>query len=113
MNQRKRQGDAVKSLLGGNIRLFREAEGYSQEELAEKAEISPPYLGAIERGEKWPGPETLWGIASGLKVNIYDLMKPENTVSRDLNRLAKKMINEIQGSVNRAVRAINVSLKDN
>jgi len=109
----RRQGEAIKCLLGSNIRLYREAAGFSQEELAEKAGISPPFLGAIERGEKWPSEVTLAGIAIGLKVNAYDLMKPEHTVSRDINRLVKKMLKDMQASVNRTVRAVNLSLKDN
>ncbi len=65
----KRQlGDTIKNLLSYNIRLYRDILGYTQEELAEKSGISAPYLGAIERGEKWPSPETLAGIAAGLKL---------------------------------------------
>jgi len=33
MKQKKRQGKAIKSPLSGNIRLFRETLGYSQEQL--------------------------------------------------------------------------------
>jgi transcriptional regulator with XRE-family HTH domain len=113
MSQKKQQGKTIKNLLSRNIRLYRGIIGYSQEELAEKAGISPPFLGAIERGEKWPGPETLAGIAIGLNVSPYDLFKPENIVSRDINRLTKKMLAEIKKTVNQTVKAINVSLQGN
>jgi len=113
MAQKKQQGEIIKNLLSHNVRLYREELGYTQEELAEKAGISPPFLGAIERGEKWPSPETLAGIAAGLKVNPYDLLKPENTVSRDINKLTEKMLKDIQKTVNQTVRMINVSLQDN
>jgi transcriptional regulator with XRE-family HTH domain len=110
MTQKKKLGELLKTLLSQNIRLYRETLGYSQEELAEKAGISPPFLGAVERGEKWPGPDTLAGIAMGLKVNPYDLIKPEHTVSRDINKLTEKMLQEIKTTVNQTVRAINNSL---
>jgi transcriptional regulator with XRE-family HTH domain len=113
MTQKKQQGQVLKKLLSQNIRLYRDTLGYSQEELAEKASISPPFLGAVERGEKWPSPETLAGIAIGLKVNPYDLLKPEHIVSRDVNSLTEKMLKEIQKTVNQTVRAINVTLQDN
>ncbi|MDR2701878.1 MAG: helix-turn-helix transcriptional regulator [Spirochaetaceae bacterium] len=113
MTQKKQQGETIKNLLSHNIRLYREIIGYSQEELAEKAGISPPFLGAIERGEKWPSPETLAGIATGLKVNPYDLFKPEHIISRDINRLTEKMLAEIKKTVNQTVKAINVSLQGN
>jgi len=113
MTQKEQQGEIIKNLLGYNARLYRENLGYTQEELAEKAGISPPFLGAIERGEKWPSSETLAGIAAGLKVNPYDLLKPEHNISSDINKLTEKMLKDIQKTVNQTVRAINVSLQEN
>ena len=113
MTSKKQLGETIKNLLSHNIRLYRETMGYSQEVLAEIAGISPPFLGAIERGEKWPSPETLAGIAAGLKVSPYDLLKPEHNVSSDINKLTEKMLKDIQKTVNQAVRAINVSLQEN
>jgi len=113
MTQKKQQGESIRGLLSNNVRLYRENLGYTQEELAEKAGISPPFLGAIERGEKWPSPETFAGIAAGLMVNPYDLLKPEQNVSADINKLARKMIKDIQKTVNQTVRSINISLQEN
>ena len=113
MAQKKRHGNSIKDLLGHNIRLYRETIGISQEELAEKAGISPPFLGSIERGEKWPSHETLTGIAAGLKVEAYDLFKPEHIISSDVNKLTKQLVDEIQSAVNQTVRAINLSIKEN
>jgi len=113
MTQKKQQGENIRSLLSSNVRLYREDLGYTQEELAEKAGISPPFLGAIERGEKWPSPETLAGIAAGLMVNPCDLLKPEQRFSADVKKLARKMIKDIQKTVNQTVRSINISLQEN
>ena len=110
---KKQQGDTIKNLLSYNVRLYRDNLGYTQEELAEKAGISPPYLGAVERGEKWPSPETLAGIAAGLKVNPYDLLKPEHNLSADINKLTEKMLKEIQKIVNLTIREINISKQEN
>jgi transcriptional regulator with XRE-family HTH domain len=113
MKQKNKLGEAIKKLLSQNIRLHRTAIGLSQEKLAETAGISLTYLGSIERGEKWPSPETLAGIALGLKVNPYDLLKPENLVSNDVNRLTEKMLRDIQSTVNQTIRAINITLQEN
>jgi transcriptional regulator with XRE-family HTH domain len=110
---KKQQGDNIKNLLSYNVRLYRDTLGYTQEKLAEKAGISPPYLGAIERGEKWPSSETLAGIAAGLKVNPYDLLKPEHNISVEINKLTDKMLKEIQKIVNFTVREINLSKQEN
>ena len=113
MKQKQKMGEAIRNLLSKNIRLYRETIGFSQEELAEKAEISTTFMGAIERGEKWPSAETLAGIAMGLKVNPYDLFKPEHIISNDAHRLTEKMLQDIQTTVNQTIRAINISLQEN
>jgi transcriptional regulator with XRE-family HTH domain len=107
MKENNRKGEALKGLLSRNIRRFRELAGYSQEELAEKAGISLPFLGALERGEKWPSPSTLAGIAQGLEVYPYDLIKPEHIVSQEITKITGKLVKEINAAVNQSVKAIN------
>jgi len=107
MSKNSTSGAALKVLLSRNIRRLREAAGYSQEELAEKSGISLPFLGAIERGEKWPRPSTLAGIARGLDVNAYILIKPENNTSQEITEITDKLIQDINAAVNHSVKAIS------
>jgi transcriptional regulator with XRE-family HTH domain len=107
MDKNSKNGESLKTLLSQNIRRLREAAGYSQEKLAEKAGISLPFLGAIERGEKWPRPSTLAGIARGLGVNEYILIKPENNASQELTEITAKLIQDINAAVNHSVKAIS------
>ena len=113
MKQKNKPGEEIKKLLGKNVRQYRETIGFTQEKIAEIAGISLTYYGSVERGEKWPSSETLAGIALGLKVNPYDLLKPENIVSSEATKLTKKMLHDIQATVNQTIRAINVTLKEN
>jgi transcriptional regulator with XRE-family HTH domain len=105
-------GEVLKSLLGINVKRFRVNSGLSQEELSEKAGISVPFLGAIERGEKWPSPYTLAGIAQGLGVNPYDMLKPEETVSRDIKKITSKLIKDITKLVNQSVKMMNTVVNE-
>jgi len=52
-------GQEIKSTLGKNIKLIRSHRRYSQEILAEKADISITFLSNIERGLKYPKPAVL------------------------------------------------------
>lgn len=53
--------------FGEQLRAYREAAGYSQEALAERAGISANAIGALERGErKRPYPDTLRRLADAL-----------------------------------------------
>jgi len=107
MKKNTKNGEDLKVLLSQNIRRLREAAGYSQEELAEKAGISLPFLGAIERGEKWPRPSTLAGIAHGLDVNPYILIKPEHDAAHDITEITAKLVQDIHTAVNHSVKAIS------
>lgn len=51
-----------------NIKRFRLQKNFSQETLAEKAEISPSFLSDIENGKKWGSFETLASLANALEI---------------------------------------------
>ncbi len=55
--------------IGKNIRKYRLIKKLRQEDLAEKADLSINYVGAIERGEKVPSLETLISIINALGVS--------------------------------------------
>jgi transcriptional regulator with XRE-family HTH domain len=60
-------------LLGKNIRKYREAKKFSQEILAEKAELSREYITRIENGQKSVSLRKLFLLADILEVKISDL----------------------------------------
>ncbi len=55
--------------IGKNIRKYRLMKKLRQEGLAEKADLSINYVGAIERGEKTPSLESLIVIINALGVS--------------------------------------------
>lgn len=59
--------------FGLNVARAREALGFSQDKLAEKADIDRTYLSGIERGVRNPGIKTVLRIASALRVRIDEL----------------------------------------
>ena len=63
-----------RGLLGGRIRSFRKGKGFSQEVLAEKADLHHNYVGELERGEKAATIDTLLKIAKALGVRVRDLV---------------------------------------
>ena len=70
----------VRATLARNIKAFRGRKNWSQADLAEKSGLSIVYLSDIERGNKWPYLDTLVKLAEAFKVEIYELLKPENTL---------------------------------
>jgi transcriptional regulator with XRE-family HTH domain len=59
--------------LGARIRSLRKARGYSQEELAFKANLARGYYGEIERGERNVAILNLYRIAKALDVDIKEI----------------------------------------
>jgi len=69
------QPDYLKQ-IGGRIRLLRTGARMTQEDLAERTGVNPNYLGRIERGEINVTIQTLTAIAEGLKVGLFDIVRP-------------------------------------
>jgi transcriptional regulator with XRE-family HTH domain len=61
-------------LLGETVRARRKKARLSQEQLAEKADLTRNYIGDIERAEKKITLETLAKIAKALKCRVRDLI---------------------------------------
>ena len=58
-----------KNSIGNNIRKYRIDKKMNQEQLAERADLSTPYIGMIERGEKMPSLESFIKIVNALDVS--------------------------------------------
>jgi transcriptional regulator with XRE-family HTH domain len=62
-------------ILGEAIRSHRKQSNMSQEELAEKANLHPVYIGKVERGEQWISLHALLRVAKALGLRIKDLVR--------------------------------------
>ena len=85
--------------LGRRIREARNKLRFTQEVLAEKADIAVTYLGEIERGEKTPSLDVLINIAESLQVSCDYLLRDsveagtvyvDADISRKLSSLTRK-----------------------
>jgi transcriptional regulator with XRE-family HTH domain len=62
-------------LLGQAIRTLRIKAKFSQEALAEKADLSTVFISRVERGKESPSVDSLTKIAGALKVRVRDLVR--------------------------------------
>jgi len=63
----------MKNLIGTKITEIRKKQGFTQEELAEKANLSLKTIQRIESGENKPRGYTLSAISKALDINIENL----------------------------------------
>jgi transcriptional regulator with XRE-family HTH domain len=97
----------LRSILSRNIKLFRHYRAWSQADLADRAGISITFLSDIERGNKWPHPDTLSNIADALDIEVYQLFireKPAN--NSDMRDTMTRFTRDITIVFNEAVEKL-------
>ena len=66
----------LRSVLGKNIKKYRNIKKLSQAKLAEILDITPNFISEIETGKRWISSDTLVNIADALDVEVHELLKP-------------------------------------
>ena len=69
-----RKKTPIRKAFGLKVRMRRHEMDMTQEELAEKADLHPTYIGSVERGERNIALENIVTIAKALGVHPGDLM---------------------------------------
>ncbi|MBZ9633144.1 helix-turn-helix domain-containing protein [Clostridium sp. FP1] len=80
--------------IGSKIKEYRNKEGLTQVELANKANISRSYLGDVEKNRYNASVETLQKIAAALGIPVSELLTTEERLD-----LATGSLNEINQTI--------------
>ncbi len=105
--------DDLTKRLGERIRLLRKTRGHTQEQLAQEAGISDKYLSEVERGVSKVSVEVLGKVASGLNIELRDLLNLDFEEDRErveeyLHTLIKNANDEQLAMLQRVVRVLLV-----
>lgn len=73
----------IRAALARNIKTFRIIQNISQADLAERADISVPFLSQIECANKFPSPAILARLADALEVSVSDMFSEKKSVKSD------------------------------
>ena len=68
----------IRKLVGRNLSRIRKAAGLTQENVAERANLSQQYVSGLENGKRNPTVETLLDLAQALGVSHVDLVAPDD-----------------------------------
>jgi len=77
----------IRDIFRKNLRYYRLKCKLTQEELAEKVDLTDKYISDLERGEFSPSLEKLDRLAEAFDIETYKLLKDENDVNNLPNRL--------------------------
>jgi transcriptional regulator with XRE-family HTH domain len=97
-------GKNLRAILSNNIKQYRNNHGWSQADLAEEANISITFLSNIERGLKWPYPDTIVKIAKALKVEEFELFRRDKAIIDDTAMLIDRLVMDMSISVNNSIK---------
>lgn len=71
----------IRQVFAANLRRFRHKAGFSQEELANNANINRTYISKLEKGVTYAGLEIIEKLGKELGIPPSDLLK--NTKSKN------------------------------
>lgn len=71
--------------IGSKVRKYREAKGFSQEDLAFRLDVAQTTISSIESDKSIPNSILLNKIAKELDVNINDILNDEITIINSNN----------------------------
>jgi len=90
---------SLRNLLSQNIKRYRQRKGWTQAKLAEEMGISTNYLSDIETKRGWVSPLSLVNLANALEIDVFELFKPEKTVSADVLSTVNKCLDDFSTSL--------------
>ena len=99
------QAQEILTILARNIKSARAKLGYSQQDLAEKADLSPGHMNDLEQGRKWVSADTLQRLAKALMLKPWMLLLPDTTSDSSkanydlLTRFASRMKDNLDMAV--------------
>jgi len=107
-------GKKLRAVFGRNVKLYRSRRNWSQADLAEYANISINFLGDIERGKKWPHPDTLSKIADALEIKIFELFMEENIdINTETQTIMNRFVKDVSLTVNKSLsQSVNQSIEN-
>jgi len=106
-------GKELRALFGKNVRVYRNRRNWSQADLAEYANISINFIGDIERGKKWPHPETLTKLADALEIKVFELfMEKDYEINPKTKNLINRFIKDMSLTINKTLSlSVNQSIE--
>jgi transcriptional regulator with XRE-family HTH domain len=93
----------IRAVLAANLKKYRQARGWSQAKLAEKAGTSTQYIGMLEIQGKFPSSEMVQKLANALSIDPTELFLKEIDPATALINIQKAITEDIGEAVNRLI----------
>lgn len=102
----------IAKIIGERVRNHRNKLGFSQEELAGKAELHNTYIGQLERGEKNATLESIEKVAKALKLPLENLFEKIVISDDNLNQTSLEIYQIVSSLKSEEQKIIQKIIKD-
>lgn len=105
----------VKKIFGNNLHIYRKLRGFSQEQLAEKLNISVKHLSTLETGKVFASAELIEKFSDILEVSVSSLFYTPTEKSFDESDMSKissildEEFNKSLVSIKEKIKKISIS----
>jgi len=99
--------DILKARLGQRVKALRRKQRLTQAQVAARSEMSPKYVGEIERGDANPSLEFMIRIAQTLAVNVWDLLMPDGKIEARGSELSGLALTAVRDDVQHAYDSLH------
>jgi len=97
----------LQKIIGKNVKKSRTEQGLTQQVLAEKADISIPFLPQLESGSRGPSLEVLGKLASALGLAPYQLLvEDEEETATDRRSTISRFSNDLRKELDKAIKQV-------
>ena len=93
---------SVKAIFGLNLKVYRKEKKLSQEQLAEKVDITAKHLSEIERGIVFASANLIEKLAKNLDIPIFAFFLTDNSIYYNnimIDRIEKLIIHNIEHTI--------------
>ena len=81
--------------VGQQLREFRQSRAMSQEQVAHIADITPAYLGQVERGTKNITVHTLQKVCNALNISLAEFFCTTKEADRNMDEVSNQIIHQL------------------
>ncbi len=89
------EGTVIQKILAFNMKRLRESRGLTQEALAERADLSRPYVADLERKAGWVSLDVVSKLANGLQCSEAELFVDPSLVLKPSVEEALAVLQEL------------------
>jgi transcriptional regulator with XRE-family HTH domain len=95
----------IREIFARNLKKHRRECGYSQEQLAEKADVSTHYIAMLEIARSFPSADALERIAGALSLEAYELLLVPLSPKEELEELRRTILAEVKETIETVIES--------